>query len=568
MLLSLTVDNLALITHEEIEFGSGLNILTGETGAGKSILLGALGLSLGGKADHDMVRDPSKPAMAEAVFSVEDPKEVERLRAMEVEPYDGQVILSRKMNGNRTVAKINGETVPSVKLTKVGNLLLDIYGQHEHESLQNKKKQLALLDEYASTVQEDHHDLLDSVTSAYRDYQEASVALEHAKMDESDRVREASFLEHEIREIEEANLKAGEDRKLEDHYRRMKNSEKIAEGLHRAESLVTEDRAASDLVGQALGELNALVSYDPEGLTSLQSSLSDIDSLLSDFSRDLLDYEEAMEFDPEDFRESEERLDLVNHLKMLYGNTIEAIQDALEEKKKRMEELSDYDAYLSRLTRRFEKAQSTLKRACDRLTEARKKAAEELTIQVTEALKDLNFLDSRFTMRFQAKDWSANGQDDCEFYISMNPGEPLRPLKDTASGGELSRIMLAIKTVLAEEDHIDSLIFDEIDTGISGRTAQKVSEKLAELAIRHQVICITHLPQIASFADRHFLVEKKVEKDRTMSSIRILNQAEEVNELSRMLGGSEITDTVRQNAAEMLDLAEKTKEKRRKRQKP
>ena len=202
------------------------------------------------------------------------------------------------------------------------------------------------------------------------------------------------------------------------------------------------------------------------------------------------------------------------------------------------------------------------------MTEARKKAAEELTIQVTEALKDLNFLDSRFTMRFQAKDWSANGQDDCEFYISMNPGEPLRPLKDTASGGELSRIMLAIKTVLAEEDHIDSLIFDEIDTGISGRTAQKVSEKLAELAIRHQVICITHLPQIASFADRHFLVEKKVEKDRTMSSIRILDQAEEVNELSRMLGGSEITDTVRQNAAEMLDLAEKTKEKRRKRQKP
>lgn len=323
----------------------------------------------------------------------------------------------------------------------------------------------------------------------------------------------------------------------------MKNSEKIAEGLHRAEALVTEDRAASDLVGEALGEINALLSYDPEGLASLQSSLSDIDSLLSDFSRDLTDYEEAMEFDPEDFQKTEERLDLINHLKMLYGSTIEIINQALEDKKKRMVELADYDAYLSDLSGRCEKANDTLKKASDRLSLERQKAAESLSSQVTRALRDLNFLDSRFTMKFQPlKTWSANGQDDAEFYISMNPGEPLRPLKDTASGGELSRIMLAIKTVLAEEDHIDSLIFDEIDTGISGRTAQKVSEKLSELAGRHQVICITHLPQIASFADRHFLVEKKVEKERTVSSIRNLDHEEEIDELSRMLGGTEITD--------------------------
>lgn len=565
MLLSLTVDNLALISHEEIEFGPGLNILTGETGAGKSILLGALGLALGGRADHDMVRDPGKPALAEAVFSVETPEEAEELRAMEVEPYDSQVILTRKISGNRTVARINGEGVPSVKLSKVGSLLLDIYGQHEHQSLQNKKKQLELLDQYASTVNQKFDELKEKVREAYQVYQKAFAELDHARMDESDRVREASYLEHEIQEIEEADLKPGEDESLEDHYRRMKNSEKIAEGLHRAEALVTEDRAASDLVGEALGELNALLSYDPEGLGSLQSSLSDIDSLLSDFSRDLTDYEESMEFDPEDFQKTEERLDLINHLKMLYGNTIEIINQALEDKKKRMEELADYDAYLSDLSRRCEKAQDTLEKASNRLSAERQKAAEDLSRQVTKALRDLNFLDSRFTMKFQPlKTWSANGQDDAEFYISMNPGEPLRPLKDTASGGELSRIMLAIKTVLAEEDHIDSLIFDEIDTGISGRTAQKVSEKLSELAGRHQVICITHLPQIASFADRHFLVEKKVEKERTVSSIRSLEHEEEIDELSRMLGGTEITDTVRKNAAEMLDLAGKTKEKLRK----
>jgi DNA repair protein RecN (Recombination protein N) len=565
MLLSLTVDNLALISHEEIEFGPGLNILTGETGAGKSILLGALGLALGGRADHDMVRDPEKPALAEAVFSVETPEEAEELRAMEVEPYDRQVILTRKINGNRTVARINGEGVPSVKLSKVGSLLLDIYGQHEHQSLQNKKKQLELLDQYASTVNKDFNDLKEKVREAYQVYQKAFAELDHARMDESDRVREASYLEHEIQEIEEADLKPGEDESLEDHYRLMKNSEKIAEGLHRAEALVTEDRAASDLVGEALGEINALLSYDPEGLASLQSSLSDIDSLLSDFSRDLTDYEEAMEFDPEDFQKTEERLDLINHLKMLYGSTIEIINQALEDKKKRMVELADYDAYLSDLSGRCEKANDTLKKASDRLSLERQKAAEDLSRQVTRALRDLNFLDSRFTMKFQPlKTWSANGQDDAEFYISMNPGEPLRPLKNTASGGELSRIMLAIKTVLAEEDHIDSLIFDEIDTGISGRTAQKVSEKLSELAGRHQVICITHLPQIASFADRHFLVEKKVEKERTVSSIRNLDHEEEIDELSRMLGGTEITDTVRKNAAEMLDLAGKTKEKLRK----
>lgn len=572
MLVSLTVDNLALIEHEEIEFGRGLNILSGETGAGKSILLGALGLALGGKASQEMIRDPEKPALVEAVFSVMTPGEMDAFRGMEIEPYDDQVILSRKLTGSRAVAKINGESVPSMKLKEAGALLLDIYGQHEHQSLLNKKKHMELLDQFAQSQAGKHQgalrqvatdeftELKMAVSTAYSDYSKMKSELEHATMDASDQVREASYLEHEIEEIRSAELKIGEDEELENRYRLMKNSEKIAASLNRIEGMLSEDNAAADLVGRSLSELTQVASFDEEGLKDILSSLTDIDGLLSDLTRDLADYRDAMEFDQEEFQETEQRLDLVNDLKNRYGNTIQTVLDQLEEKESRLEKLQDYDAYLDRLRNDLAKKEEELQQLCLSLTACRKTSAKELTELVTKALMDLNFLDVRFEMHFAKLDhFTANGVDDCEFMIAMNPGQPMRPLQDTASGGELSRIMLAIKTVLAEQDDIDTLIFDEIDTGISGRTAQKVSEKLAQVGKRHQVICITHLPQIASMADYHYLVEKKVENNQTVSGIKRLSEMDAVSELARMLGGTEITDTVRKSAEEMRVLAREAK---------
>lgn len=560
MLLTLTVENLALIDHEEISFGPGLNILTGETGAGKSILLGALGLALGQKASRDMLRDPEKDGRAEAVFSVLRPSEKEAFRSLGIEPYDDEVILSRRITGNRTVAKINGETVPSVRLKDAGALLLDIYGQKEHQTLLSRKKHRELLDDFAESRDASFHDLKEKVRKNFEDYRKKKEELQKSSADDSERAREASFLTHEIGEIEDANLQPGEDEALEEKYRRMKNREKIAEALNQIEEMTSGDEGASDLAGRSLSLMNGISSLDSEGLSGLSETLGTIDGLLSDFSRDLADYRESMEFDPEDFQETEERLDLVNDLKNRYGNTIEAILSALEKKKDRLEQLEHYDEYMDELKRETKELEEALARSSEELSAARKTAAVTLTSEVADALRDLNFLDVRFEMRFdRTSSYTAEGIDDPEFMIALNPGEMLRPLQETASGGELSRIMLAIKTVFAEEDDIDTLIFDEIDTGISGRTAQKVSEKLARVALHHQVICITHLPQIASMADSHFLVEKTVQDGRTISTMRPLDEEGSARELARMLGGSEITATVMDSAREMKELARRKK---------
>ena len=557
MLIRLTVENLALIEREEIELTEGLNVLTGETGAGKSILLGALGLALGGKAQKDIIRDPARDAFVEAVFSADNPAVVEALRLLDVEVYDDQVILSRRIGETRSSAKINGESVPSPKLQKVGEVLIDIYGQHEHQSLLKKKKHMELLDRFAKDALGDKKKELSRL---YREWVEKTRELEEANMDSSDRIREASFLEQEISEIRDANLRPGEDQEVEDHFRRMKNSEKIASALNAAYELTGGDQAASDLIGSALHEVSSVEEYDEENLSGMRSLLSDCDGLISDFNRELRAYIDQMEFDEEEFRMTESRLDLLNTLKSRYGNTIEAVQEALEKKEERLSKLQDYDGYLERLREEVKAAEERLLYISREVSQIRADQAKVLTRAVSDALRDLNFLDVRFEMELLPMDhFTADGMDDGQFMISTNPGEPIRPLMDTASGGELSRIMLAIKTVLAEEDSIDTLIFDEIDSGISGRTAQMVSEKLAELARKHQVICISHLPQIASMADAHFLVEKCVTDGSTLSSIHMLDPLSRVSELARMLGGSEITDAVRMNAEEMLALADKRK---------
>ena len=562
MLVNLHVKNLALIQEEEIHFGKGLNILSGETGAGKSIILGALSLALGQKVSKDALRNPNEEALVEAVFLVgEEEKAV--LNAMDISVYDDEVILSRKISGERSSAKINGETFPAQRLKEVGELLLDIYGQHENQSLLHKKKHLELLDEFGK---DSLSPIKEELAQAYHTYVSKKKEFEEADRDESERARELSFLEHETEEIQNAKLRIGEDEKLEETYKKMLNGQKIHDALNEAygETGSGSGNSASDKIGRALRALRSVEDYD-DGLSDMISVLTDVDGILSDFNREVSDYVDSLDFSKEHFAEVEGRLNEINGLKSKYGRTIEEILNACEEKQAQIEKLKDYDAYLAKLEEELKKATNRVEELSSGLSVLRQSQAVNLCALVKDALLDLNFLDVKFDMAFtKAKEYSANGYDEGEFMISTNPGEPLRPLKEIASGGELSRVMLAIKTILAESDSIDTLIFDEIDAGISGRTAQAVSEKIYLVSKAHQVILITHLPQIAAMADHHFLIEKDVVvtdgTKATVSTIEELYGEQVTKELARMVGGAEITNATLENARELKELADKKKE--------
>lgn len=557
MLENLHVKNLALIEEEDITFLDGLHILSGETGAGKSIILGALGLALGGKVSKDMLRDPGKEALIEAVFRITRDSQRKQLAELDIEPYDDEVILSRKITESRSVAKINGEMVPAIKMKEVGDIFLDIHGQNDHQSLLHKKKHLEMLDEYAKN---EVGPLKERMQTAYKTYAAKQQEWKEANQLDGDREREISFLEYEIKEITEANLEIGEDARFENQYRRLSNSKRIMEALSEAYQQTSGSDGASEQVGRAVQRLHQILSYD-EALEPMFESLNDIDSLLSDFNRDLSQYMAETEFDEEMFAQIDGRLNEINRLKDKYGATIEDILAAKQEKEDRLEKLMHHEAYLAKLTQALNDAKKGAEDAAFALSGMRKRYAKELSGKVEEALMDLNFLDVHFSMEFLQTDHiGADGYDDAQFMIRTNPGEPIRPLKDIASGGEMSRIMLAIKTVLAEHDDIDTLIFDEIDAGISGRTAQAVSEKLHLVAKEHQVICITHLPQIAAMADHHYLIQKDVVGNETISSIEALSYHDSIKELARMLGGTTITQTVLDNAKEMKDLAQGKKD--------
>lgn len=552
MLENLHVKNLALIEEEDITFLDGLHILSGETGAGKSIILGALGLALGGKAPKEMLRDNEQEALVEAVFRVKSDRQRQELMEADVSVYDDQVILSRRISETRSVAKINGETVPANKLKQVGSMFIDIYGQQEHQSLIHKKKHLELIDDYAKA---EIGQLKSELKSAYKEYVEKKQELDSANMDESSRLREISFLEHEIEEISSASLKVGEDEELEAKYKKMSNSKRIMEALGIARNNTADTGGASDMIGRAVRELMMAANYDSD-IESLSGMLSEVENLLGDFNRELADYMSDAEFDGEVFADIESRLNSINRLKDKYGSTIELILETLDEKVARVDKLRSFEDYYNNLKKECQMAQDRLEELSLQLSIIRKENAKKFSKLLQQALQDLNFLDVQFDTKFERlSDYTMDGIDDVEFMISTNPGEALKPLKDIASGGEMSRVMLGIRTVMAENDNIDTLIFDEIDAGISGRTAQAVSEKLKMVSKGHQVICITHLPQIAAMADQHYLIEKSVLDGSTISSIQALDYHDSVKELARMLGGAEITQTVLDNAKEMKDLA-------------
>ncbi len=439
------------------------------------------------------------------------------------------------------------ETVTAGRLKEITSLLIDIHGQHEHQSLLYKSKHLQILDDYAKSRTTP---LKEEIAGVYHQYQKLSKKLEEMSLDQEGRLREADFCRYEIEELENADLKEGEEEELASQYRRLVNSQKIMENLSEAYEVMQNAQ-----VGQALKAVSQAAEYD-EALGGIREQLYDVDAIVSDVVRDVREYIDQFSFDEEEFARIEQRLDLIRSLQAKYGGTAAQILEKLEEKRKRLEELENYDQVKEETREQQEECEKHLDALCKKLSDLRQKEGKKLVKRISQGLNDLNFIDVEFSMEFRRlEQYGPGGYDEAEFLISTNPGMPMRPLGMVASGGELSRIMLAIKAVLADTDDIPTLIFDEIDTGISGRTAQKVSEKLCYIAKTHQVICITHLPQIAAMADTHFEIEKQARKGATTTSIRQLEDEEMVAELARLLGGAEITEAVYDNAREMKRLA-------------
>ncbi len=556
MLQNLHVKNLALIDEIEVEFADGLNIMTGETGAGKSIILGSVNLALGGRYSKDILRQGADFGLVELSFLVENQQQVRKLKELDIYPEEGVVLLSRRLMAGRSVSRINGETVQIGLLKEAAQILIDIHGQHEHQSLLYKKNHLGIVDAFA---REEAADARKKVREAYKEYKACEKEMKENLSDEAQRAKELSFLQFEAKEIRDADLKPGEDEDLELLYRRMANSREIVESVNEAYIYTSEgNENASESLSRAIHAISGIADYD-ETASNLYDQLVEIDSLLNDFNRELAAYGNECEFSEEDFRETENRLNEINHLKTKYGHTIEEILRYCAQQEKRIQLLEDYDQYLEELKARYAAAKEKMKRQGKALSALRKKQAKALEKAIEDGLRDLNFENVQFQIQFtETKDYTAEGIDEVEFMISLNPGQPLKPLANVASGGELSRIMLAIKSVMAKRDEIETLIFDEIDVGISGRTAQKVSEKMAVIGRGHQVICITHLAQIAAMADHHFLIEKATQSGDTKTEIRKLSEQESVKELARILGGAKITDTVLKSAVEMKELAKQT----------
>ena len=560
MLLSLHVKNLALIEEEEVTFTDGLNILTGETGAGKSIILGSVNLALGGKADKSIIRTGKDFALIELTFQADNERQLQMLSDMDLPAEeDGTILIKRKIMPGRNVCTVCGETVTLRQLREISAQLIDIYGQRENQKLLRKEAQLQTLDEYGG------QELLSqksAVSQIWHRWKKLRDAWEKDDLDESARKREMDLTAYEIREIEEADLKEGEDEALEKQYRLMGSFRRISEAAGTASFLISDgDTTAASLVERACRELSSVSGID-EDLDQTAAQLFEIDALLSDFSRTLSDYVSGLTFDPREFEEIQDRLNLINHLKDKYGPSLAQIRKALESRQARLDYLTDYEEGRRRLQKDMAREEKALLEACSLLSRKRSQAALSFAAAMKEALLDLNFNQVEFAIEVtpdQAHP-GAGGYDQVQYNISMNPGEAMRPLDQIASGGELSRIMLALKTVFAGRDEIYSFIFDEIDTGISGHTAWKVSEKLGRLAASHQILCITHLPQIAAMENSHYLIAKESAGGRTMTHITRLSEEESDEELARLLGGAVITEAALGNAREMKKQARQARQ--------
>ena len=554
MLDRLLVKDLALIEKSVVEFSGGLNVLTGETGAGKSILLGSIQLALGQKANKDLIRHGKEQAIVELDFSLTE-EELRRIQALEedLELEEERLLIRRKISEKKSDIRVNDLGLTLAKLREITGGLLDLHGQHEHQSLLREGSHLEIIDGFRK---KQGGKLLEEVANAYHLLQEKKRALQKFSLKEEERTRELDFLDFEIQELADAHLSEGEEAELTKEYSLYENMDRLKSLLLSAKESLEEMDFHRPI--QAVEEAK---DFD-ESLKGLSDSLYDLEAVGEDCLRSLDHYLDHAEVDEEKLFTLGERLEQIRRVMMKHGGTEAKALAALAKKEERRTFLLDYEKDEEKAKKAIVEQEKLLREKAVLLSKERQEDARVLAKQIQGEMQEMGFLDTKFEFHFQEKkEPTEKGLDEVEAYVSLNPGEPLRPLREVGSGGELSRIMLSIKTVLADTEGVSTLIFDEIDSGISGRTAEKVGEKLQKIAKNHQVILITHLPQIAAKADHHFLIEKTVEEGATHTRIHPLEEKESIEELARLLGGDEISEASLENARELKakSKAKKTK---------
>lgn len=564
MLSLLHIENIALIQSADIRFEPGYNVLTGETGAGKSIVIDSIGAVLGERTSRELIRTGAKSALVTAVFTQVPP--LPWLEENGIALQDGEVLLQREIQGDgRNVCRVDGRLVTVAQLRELGRQLLNIHGQHDGQQLLDPASHLGYLDRCGG-----HTELLENYRTAYQTWNGLRKQIAALEMDEAERSRRVDTLNFQIRELERAQLRAGEDEELDQRRTLLRSAGKLMDALQSAEyALCGDDEGGGvcSLLADAEGELDS-VSQFSAALEELARQVSELRSAADDAADTLRDLTREMEFSSGELDEVESRLDILYRLKKKYGATVEEMLQYLDKCRKELDEIQFADDTIARLTKELDKARKEADREAQALSQQRRKAAEKLEKRVQEELRQLDMPKVRFQVEFSPIDnqWGLDetGMDQVQFLMSANVGEALKPIQKVASGGELARIMLALKNVLAQDDEIGTLVFDEVDTGVSGRAAQKVAEKMAQVARHKQVLCVTHLPQLAAMADTHFSVSKGEREGRTYTNLERLDRKQRREELARLIGGAAVTPALLESAEELLTQADAWREKHKK----
>ncbi|HEL7273826.1 TPA: DNA repair protein RecN [Listeria monocytogenes] len=561
MLQEMTIKNFAIIESLSLTFQEGMTVLTGETGAGKSIIIDALGLLVGGRGSADFIRHGEERLELQGLFALAEDNLACRNALIEngIDASDDMVVLERSLfRSGKNSCRINGKLVTTVLLRQIGSKLIDIHSQHEHQELMNEEFHLSLLDRFAS---DKIKPALTKYQTNFKEYQTIEKEWQNWTKNERELAQRLDMLRFQQQEIENANLQAGEEDRLLEQKNILANFEKLNENLQGAYAAIQGEPGGLEFVGEAMRQMETAASIHTD-YKAVSEAISSSYYMLEDSMSQIRQSLDQLEFQPEELNQIESRLNDLNQLKRKYGKTIEDIIQYEQEISSEMEKLTDSESHVGHLETKLATLKTELTKQAATLTDIRKKAAVTLEKQIKQELNQLYMEKAIFSVRFEANKMELTelGQDSVVFYMSTNPGEPLKPLAKIASGGELSRMMLALKTIFSRHQGITSIIFDEVDTGVSGRVGQAIAEKIYAVSVGSQVLCISHLPQVAAMANHHYYITKKVQNKRTTTSVTVLKGVEKVEEISRMIAGIEVTELTKQHAKEMIQQAEKVKQ--------
>lgn len=557
----MTIKNFAIIESLSLTFQEGMTVLTGETGAGKSIIIDALGLLVGGRGSADFIRHGEERLELQGLFALAEDNLACRNALIEngIDASDDMVVLERSLfRSGKNSCRINGKLVTTVLLRQIGSKLIDIHSQHEHQELMNEEFHLSLLDRFAS---DKIKPALTKYQTNFKEYQTIEKEWQNWTKNERELAQRLDMLRFQQQEIENANLQAGEEDRLLEQKNILANFEKLNENLQGAYAAIQGEPGGLEFVGEAMRQMETAASIHTD-YKAVSEAISSSYYMLEESMSQIRQSLDQLEFQPEELNQIESRLNDLNQLKRKYGKTIEDIIQYEQEISSEMEKLTDSESHVGHLETKLATLKTELTKQAATLTDIRKKAAVTLEKQIKQELNQLYMEKAIFSVRFEANKMELTelGQDSIVFYMSTNPGEPLKPLAKIASGGELSRMMLALKTIFSRHQGITSIIFDEVDTGVSGRVGQAIAEKIYAVSVGSQVLCISHLPQVAAMANHHYYITKKVQNKRTTTSVTVLKGVEKVEEISRMIAGIEVTELTKQHAKEMIEQAEKVKQ--------